>query len=182
MSFRENAVNVFAGALLLGSLALAFAAGVAALYVIHLAVRHFFPAVSVHPEIELCGLMFLALLISALRQLRKQVWSNALLSLAAAATILLAWLLNPMLLHHASQASTFTFNFPILCVMLAIPSREPVPRNEFFVCAAIIAGVFAFNAGLLGSGSVTTTLEAVFCFAVICWTIARARAYRFAMP
>ncbi len=183
MSDRESAINVLLGAILLGAFAVSVLAVAGAiwtvLYTIDLAVKHFLPAVDRPWDIEFYGLICLAILALGVKQSWRRLSTNAFLSFAAAPSILLPWLFNSQP-HHAAGLA---LRFPIAWfIVLLLPRYSRIPLSEFVACASIISASFALNAGLLGSGALSTIVGMVLSVAVIARALIDARDGKYGEP
>jgi hypothetical protein len=174
---RETAGNVLIGAVLLlilggGFVVCAEAFGFA-LYAADLALRHYLPAVAHGWNIEFFGFISLVILIGCARQVRKCLWTNAFLSFAAVATIVLPWFLNANP-RPGFGVSGLRFQ-EVWFIFLILPQATRASRAEFIGCASIIAAAFAINSGLLGAGLLDTLIEISLCVWIAGWILVKSR-------
>jgi hypothetical protein len=181
---RETLVNVGLGFILLIAFAVPFLGCIGAiflvLYAVGSAVKHFVPAVAHTGDVALNGFVCLGILAVGARQLWLRMWANAFLSLTAAVTILLPWLLSPRP-HHLS--ADLAIQFPVVwLIVYLLPPYSRLSRGEFAFCASVIAANFALNTGLLGSGALSTIVGAGLAIAVIAWIFVCARDGKYGEP
>jgi len=103
------------------------------------------------------------------QQLRKRLWTNAFLSLSAAAVVLLLWLLSSQPPMSGIPGGWFVAMFIVL-YSTRIPSRA-----EFIGAATMIALSFAVQTGLLGSGSLSVFVKTCVFLAACAWILILAR-------
>jgi hypothetical protein len=177
LSHKETAVNVLLGALLLSALAAPFAGVMLAFYGVDQALKHFFPALAHRGDVAFYGLMSLSLCMICLGQLRKRLWTNLFLSSTASVSLILPRLLNTQS-HSPLVGFDLRFQFAWFLVFF-IPQNIPVSRNQFLMWSAFVVALFADNAGLLGSGWLSTTVEVASWAVAVAWSLVTVRADEF---
>jgi hypothetical protein len=166
---RETAINVLLGVTLISAVALPFLALALAFHGLDLALTHFFPKIKDSTNLLVDIGFFLGLLTTGTQQLRKRLWTNAFLSLSAAAIILLLWLLSSQPPFSGMSSVGFVAVFIVLN-FTRIPSRA-----EFIGAATMIALSFAAQTGLLGSGSLSVFVKTCVYLAACAWILILAR-------
>ena len=172
MMTRDTAINVLLGVTLISAFALPFLALAFAFHGLHLALRHFFPMLNNQPDLLLNVGFVLGLPMTGTQQLRKRLWTNAFLSLSAAAVGLLLWL-------HSSQPPFSGMSSLWFVAMFIVFYSTRVPsRAEFIGAATVIALSFAVQTGLLGSGSLSVFVKTCVVLAACAWILILARSDR----
>jgi len=159
MGRRDIIVNTLLGLFLVAVFLLPFllvllVAGYV-LQALSLIIQHFFPG-TVNPRILLVAFILLSSLVSGVMQARTKQWQNVFLSFAMIPVIASMWLADP----HSPfglQGSFWVFG---LLPTFAIAEGSDLTRSQFFLAASAICAAIAFNADLLGSGSLSRIVAA----------------------
>ena len=178
---RETMVNLGLGFILLIAFAVPILACIGAVgivfYAVDVGVKHFFPAVARPWDVEFYGFLCLVIFAVSVRQIWRRLWANAFLCFAAALSIIVPWLFNSQ--PHPESAG-LALRFPIAWFIVAfLPGYSRISQGQFVSCASIIAASFALNAGLLGSGALSTIVGATLSIAVIRRVLVEARDGRY---
>ena len=149
--------------------------GPAIFLVAYLGLKYLFPGVARPWQVAFYGALLAVILIVAVRQIRRHLWLNVFLSVAAIVTIILPWVFDPQ--PNSSSAGT-ALRFPVAWfVLFLVPRGSRVPRNEFLMCASILTLAFAVNTGLLGSGIFSTLVGIGLLVAISARTLVHDRRY-----
>jgi len=159
MSRRDIIVNTLCGILLVAVFLLPFLLFVVAaeyvLQALNQTIQHFFPGTD-DPRILIVGVILLVSLASGVTQARKKQWRNVFLSLAMIPVVASMWFADP----HSPFGLQANFWLLGLFPMFAIQEGSDLTRSHFFLAASVICAAIAFNAGLLGSGSLSRIVAA----------------------
>jgi hypothetical protein len=108
----------------------------------------------------------LAALISGIGHLRKRLWRNAFLSVAAVALALSVCLART----NAAFAPGGTFGmFVFLAILTGIPNNTSLSRSRFLAVSSMVGALVAANTGLLGSGPVARIVGDFGLVAIFIW-------------
>jgi len=169
---RDTAINVLLGVTLILAFALPCLALAFAFHGLDLALRYFFPKIKDSTNLLITVGFIFSFLMTGTQQLRKRLWTNAFLSLSAAAIVLLLRLL-PAQPPFSGLSSVWFVALFIALYFTRIPSRA-----EFIGAATMIALSFAVQAGLLGSGSLSVFVKTSVVLAACAWILILARSDR----
>lgn len=174
MSWRDTAVNVLLGLILLLIFALPIVAAIVVFGYLVLAISpgltHYLSGLGL-PRQD-AGSYFILCLISiasGVRSLRKRFWSNALLSFAVIAMVAAHW--------YGVAGGQADMVFPIwpLLLLLLIPADRSLRRWEIAVDGILLSAGSVLSAGLLGT---RTAAHLVAGFAYLCAFILMAVQFR----